>query len=496
MATRGPRRFRYDVFISYSHRNRDWVDGWLVSQLKNAGLKVCIDHEDFEPGAPSITEMERAVLQSRKTVLILTPEYLQSSWAEYENILVQTLDPAAHERRLVPLLFSQCEMPLRLSSLTYLDFTQSAEHGAGLKRLVSVIRQRLAVSRKRNTATTSLVLSFEVPTGTLTPSSPVYIERPSDLVLQQQVARDGSTTHVEGARQMGKSSLLQKVLAHASTRQYAVVDIDFQRSVDEPYLARLDTLLRYLANIFHTRLKLATAPDETWKGPLSAKEKLTSYLEEYGLQGASLPTILVMDEVDRIFGRDYQNDFFGLLRSWHNLRTGGAPVWKRFHLVLAYAYDPQQAITGLDQSPFNVGKRIRLADFSAEEVRELNRRYGRPLKNSMQVQQLTDAIGGHPYLIQQALYALAAGTHTLPELFDVRNADASPFVDHLQAHVSRLMAMPELRHAMLQTLQNGHCPSYATFLRLRAMGLVTGQHQRAVSPRCSLYAAYFREMLQ
>jgi hypothetical protein len=51
-------RLRYDVFISYSHRNKDWVRGWLVPQLKNAGLKVCIDHESFEPGAPSVTENE------------------------------------------------------------------------------------------------------------------------------------------------------------------------------------------------------------------------------------------------------------------------------------------------------------------------------------------------------------------------------------------------------------------------------------------------------
>jgi hypothetical protein len=114
-------RFRYDVFISYSHRNKDWVRGWLLPQLKNAGLTVCIDHESFEPGAPSITEMERAVLQSRKTVPILTPEYLRSGWAEFENILVQTLDPAARQRRLIPVLLMYCELPLRIGSLTYID---------------------------------------------------------------------------------------------------------------------------------------------------------------------------------------------------------------------------------------------------------------------------------------------------------------------------------------------------------------------------------------
>jgi hypothetical protein len=140
-------RFRYDVFISYSHRNRGWVRGWLVPQLKEAGLGVCIDHESFEPGAPSVTEMERAVRQSRKTVLILTPEYLQSEWAEYENILVQTLDPAARQRRLLPVLLMRCELPPGISILTHIDFTHSEEHWQKTERLITAIRRRPAAAK-------------------------------------------------------------------------------------------------------------------------------------------------------------------------------------------------------------------------------------------------------------------------------------------------------------------------------------------------------------
>ena len=36
-------RFQYDVFISYSHRNKEWVREWLVPHMQNAGLTVCID---------------------------------------------------------------------------------------------------------------------------------------------------------------------------------------------------------------------------------------------------------------------------------------------------------------------------------------------------------------------------------------------------------------------------------------------------------------------
>lgn len=85
--------FVYDVFISYSHQDATWVRGELLGHLEQAGLKVCIDFRDFRPGAPSVTEMERGVLTSQRTLLILTPNYLTSDWAKFENLLLQTLAP-------------------------------------------------------------------------------------------------------------------------------------------------------------------------------------------------------------------------------------------------------------------------------------------------------------------------------------------------------------------------------------------------------------------
>jgi hypothetical protein len=130
---------RYDVFLSYSHRDKDWVHNWLLPRLEDADIRVCIDFRDFEPGAPSLTEMERAVLQSRKTLLVLTPDYLASEWTEFENILAQTLDPAARRRRLLPLLLKPCELPLRIRTLTYLDFTKPDRVSLQLDRLIAAI---------------------------------------------------------------------------------------------------------------------------------------------------------------------------------------------------------------------------------------------------------------------------------------------------------------------------------------------------------------------
>jgi TIR domain len=133
---------RYDVFLSYSHRDEKWVQKWLLPRLEAEGLRVCIDFRDFELGAPSLVEMERSVLQSQRTLLILTPEYLSSEWAEFENILAQTLDPAARQRRLIPLLLKPCELPLRIRSLTYLDLSKPESREFQLNRLLKHLKDK------------------------------------------------------------------------------------------------------------------------------------------------------------------------------------------------------------------------------------------------------------------------------------------------------------------------------------------------------------------
>ncbi len=132
--------FHYDVFLSYSHHDAEWVHAWLFPQLEHAGLRVCIDIRDFDPGATSVTEMERAVLTSRKTALVLTPAYLASQWTEFENVMAQTLDPAARQRRLLPLMRVKCELPVRIGMLVYLDFTRAEQNEKQLARLIAAMR--------------------------------------------------------------------------------------------------------------------------------------------------------------------------------------------------------------------------------------------------------------------------------------------------------------------------------------------------------------------
>jgi hypothetical protein len=117
----------YGVFISYSHVDLPWVRDKLLSQLEQRGFDVCIDFRDFVGGASSVEEMERCVVNSKRVVLVLSPAYVASEWARFENIMAQTLDPAAVERKIVPVLREQCDVPLRLRILHYRDLRTDDE---------------------------------------------------------------------------------------------------------------------------------------------------------------------------------------------------------------------------------------------------------------------------------------------------------------------------------------------------------------------------------
>ena len=133
--------YEYDVFISYSHKDQKWIREYLYPALVNNKIKVIIDYRDFYPGDFIVREIVNAIERSKKTILVLSPNYLESDWTEFENLLVQTIDPAAKKRRLLPLLLTPCELPIRLRSLSYLDFTNHNNFNQQMKRLVYAIKE-------------------------------------------------------------------------------------------------------------------------------------------------------------------------------------------------------------------------------------------------------------------------------------------------------------------------------------------------------------------
>jgi hypothetical protein len=134
----GP-EYTYDVFISYSHHDEGWVREWLLPRLEGAGLRVCIDFRDFEVGVPSLVNMERAAQRSRRTTLVLTPDWVASEWTNFEALMLQTEDPIGLRRRVLPLMLKDCQLPPRLKIFTYADFRSGANWEAQFQRLLDQV---------------------------------------------------------------------------------------------------------------------------------------------------------------------------------------------------------------------------------------------------------------------------------------------------------------------------------------------------------------------
>ncbi|HEX8091608.1 MAG TPA: toll/interleukin-1 receptor domain-containing protein [Blastocatellia bacterium] len=94
----------YDVFISYSHGDAQWVRDKLLLRLKEAGFKICIDSESFDIGIAALFNMENTVALSRHTILVLTPAWVQSQWTTFEGLLIQHSDPGGVERTILPII--------------------------------------------------------------------------------------------------------------------------------------------------------------------------------------------------------------------------------------------------------------------------------------------------------------------------------------------------------------------------------------------------------
>lgn len=131
----------HDVFISYSHKDSDWVDGVLVKTLEANGLDVLIDSDDFTGGAASIENMTRAVEDAQRTLVVLTPNWVGSEWTRFEGLLSVQSDPTGAKGRLIPILRQKCEPPKWLAIRSYLDFVDDGRVAQQMDRLIRALKR-------------------------------------------------------------------------------------------------------------------------------------------------------------------------------------------------------------------------------------------------------------------------------------------------------------------------------------------------------------------
>ena len=334
--------------------------------------------------------------------------------------------------------------------------------------------------------------ALEAPAGAVRPESPFYIERDADAQLRQQVSGQGTTTTIQAGRQTGKTSLLMQVIAATQHAQGEVIYLDFQL-VEDHVRKDLTSLLRYMSEVITEQLDLDwDSVDRYWQAGRNPSQMFNRFLQREVLQKMENRILLAIDEADLLLDAPYKKHFFALLRAWDSRRAFDAD-WRKLNLVMVISTHPYMLIDDVNLSPFNVGLNIRLKDFTPEQVVDLNQRHGSPLA-AKDIPRLMDWVGGHPYLVRQALYTLVSDRMALSDLLAVAASSEGPFGKHLHFYRLSLNKNPALMDVMQQVIRKKSPSNEALLERLAAVGLIR-QEGKNWLPRCGLYEQYFAREL-
>jgi hypothetical protein len=367
------------------------------------------------------------------------------------------------------------------------------------KEITEEVQEQILVKNNFiNTAIESKDIRLENPEGTVPIDSPFYITRPPiESDCYEEVLKGGALIRIKAPRQLGKTSLVTRILHHAKHHDCQTVYLNFQ-AIDAEFFSNLAQLLQWLCLCVTEGLNLPDKLGDYWKEDdrrRSSKNKCTNYFERYLLEEVKTPIVLGLDEVDEVFKHpDVASDFFALLRFWHETAKNEL-LWRKLRLIIVHSKEVYIPLN-ITQSPFNVGLPIELPDLTTEQTQNLIQRHGLSL-NESEFDKLRTLVGGHPYLVRVALYQLARGRITLEELLQIAPTEEGPYSDHLRRHLRNLEEDEELVIAIKKVI-NANVPvdvgSLQAF-RLRSMGLVNFKGNKVI-PLCDLYTQYLCSRLR
>ncbi|MEO0537184.1 MAG: AAA-like domain-containing protein [Cyanobacteria bacterium P01_A01_bin.123] len=503
------------VFIGYRDESpdRDLAETFY-QELKAAGHEVFMAAESIRLGDNWPQRINQELEQCDYFLLLLSPQSAISEMVTKEVRRAKKLRETRGSRKpgLLPIRVNfPLNVALNYDLQGYLDSIQQREwHSPGdtpqiLQEILTILAEgKIADPVEPATASEPLtehpdsppvpVAPPELPGGQVDLLSLYYVERPpTEANCYETVLKPGALIRIKASRQMGKTSLMSRILRHANENQCLTIPLSFQLA-DAAIFADLDKFLKWFCASVGRRLRLPNKLADYWDEIFGVKDNCTAYFEEYLLPEISKPLVLGLDEVDMVFEHpNIAADFMGLLRAWHESSKTNE-LWKKLRLVVVHStevYIPMD----INQSPFNVGLPIELQEFTPAQVLDLAQRHGLSWGEA-DVARLMAMVGGHPYLVRVALYQVARQETTLDQLLSVAPTEAGPYGDHLRRHWWNLEQRPEMAEAAKRVIASASPvrlePVQA--FQLHSMGIVHLQGNE-VMPRCDLYRQYFGDRL-
>jgi len=338
-----------------------------------------------------------------------------------------------------------------------------------------------------------IALELPYPEGSVPLDSPYYIERPGvESKCYETILQPGSLIRIKAPKQMGKTSLLNRIIAHAESKSYRTARLNLL-DADEANFRNLNEFLRWFSANITLQLGLPDLIDNYGKlaAVIGSKLSCKNYFEKHLLQQIESPLVLALDEVDRIFQYpEIYQEFFPMLRSLHE-EANNQDIWKKLRLVVVHSTEDYGRLP-INQSPFNVGLPIELSEFTPEQVQSLAKQHQLDLGGGENLASFRELVGGHPYLVRLALYYLARQEVTLKKLLQDAPTDAGIYRHHLHRHGEIISKNPLLAEGFKQVITADKPVQLETTVayKLYSMGLIKLQGNDCIS-RCELYRRYF-----
>ena len=264
----------------------------------------------------------------------------------------------------------------------------------------------------------------------------IYIPRQADEELLA-LCQTGAFAYVLTSRQAGKSSLMIQTATRLKGQGIVSIIVDLTQigkheiTAQQWYVGLLTIITDELEAEGHA---LATDVAQWWQdmAHLGDTQRLILFFQEVLLAEIKTPVVIFVDEIDTTLGLKFTDDFYAAIRYLYNGRAT-TPIFGRLSFVLIGVATPSDLMSDQKRTPFNIGRRVDLRDFTSVEAQRLVGGLGVPVEG--EARQILDWAlkwtGGHPYLTQRLCYELANRGRTQWSETDVDQVVAETF---LSAH--------------------------------------------------------------
>ncbi len=99
---------KYDFFISYNKKDESWAV-WIDWHLRKAGYSTIMQKWDFRPGQNFVMQMDLAIKDSKRTIIVLSQNFLDSEFTQPEWAAAFKCDPKGKNSKLIPVKVGECK---------------------------------------------------------------------------------------------------------------------------------------------------------------------------------------------------------------------------------------------------------------------------------------------------------------------------------------------------------------------------------------------------